>query len=513
MPMYDKILPIWEDDPVLNKRLPEFEQFEITSDTVFMLDWDRAFVQESWSLPDIIRYHVFYGGITHVTSSITQLSGYSPQEMTGRPIADLFHKEDMIYFRQRPESILMEADEGMFCCRLRHRNGNDVWTETLLKIIRDRQGRPVGLQGTIRDISKRKKDQDALISAKRQLEMFIDRHSDAIITFDAALRVIRCNRAFELIYGWSKQEWLYKKAYELGLIPESSKDEFNQQVQRVCAGLSVNGKEMIHQTKTGELITVICGMMPIHNVNGEFQGFYFTARDITEQKKTESFLIRNEKLAVAGQLAAGVAHEIRNPLTALKGFVQLLMQQGANPTYLEVMENELSRIEMIVGELLMLAKPQVFQKKRYDLMKLIRQVVTLLEVQAQLHNIEMNFIHKDAPIYLECEETQLKQVLVNVIKNAFEAMPEGGRLDIDVQVSTSNARITVRDNGIGLSKEQLERVGEPFFTTKELGTGLGLMMCKRIMEQHEGRLEMESELGKGTSVHLYLPILPQDQQT
>lgn len=492
---------------MLKRKMPIYEQFEITNDSVFMIEWDRSFVQETWSLSDIIRFHIFYGSITHVTSTITQLSGYSPQELIGRPLADLFHKEDMLYFRQSPESIIMEKDEGMFCCKLRHRNGNDVWTETLLKVVRDRYHRPVGLQGTIRDISKRKQDQDALISAKRQLEMFIDKHADAIITFDASLRVVKCNRAFELIYEWSEDDWLYKKADELSLIPETSKEEFFRKIQQVCAGLSVNGQEMQHQTKTGKIITVIYDMMPIHDLNGDFQGFYFTARDITEQKKTELFLIRNEKLAVAGQLAAGVAHEIRNPLTALKGFVQLLMRQGGNKTYLEVMENELSRIEMIVGELLVLAKPQVFQKKRYDLMKLIGQVVTLLEVQAQLNNIEMHLTHDQTPIFLECAETQLKQVLVNLIKNAFEAMPNGGKLDIEVQADDEKVRISVRDNGVGLSEEQLERVGEPFFTTKELGTGLGLMMCKRIMEQHDGTLEMESQLGQGTSVHLYLPIL------
>jgi signal transduction histidine kinase len=206
------------------------------------------------------------------------------------------------------------------------------------------------------------------------------------------------------------------------------------------------------------------------------------------------------------RLAAGIAHEIRNPLAALRGFVQLMMTQGAKPHYLEIMAGELSRIERITEELMMLNKPRAVSLRRCELMKLVEEVTTLLEVQAQLHGIDMCILKPTGSVWLECEEAQIKQVLINVLKNGIEAMPDGGRLEVSASLQGEEIIIQIRDEGVGLTREQLRQAGEPFFTTKAQGTGLGLMMCRRIMEQHHGRLQLESEPGAGTRVSLTLPV-------
>mgnify|MGYP001368911415 CR=1 FL=1 len=208
---------------------------------------------------------------------------------------------------------------------------------------------------------------------------------------------------------------------------------------------------------------------------------------------------------LASHLAASVAHEILNPLTALKGYVRLLARQGANPGYLEVMESELARIEFLARELMTLSKPRAVRKERHNAMRLVREAAALFKVQAQQQGIAISVRGPKQDIWLDCEEHRIKQVLVNVIKNAMEAMPDGGRIVLNVRPCLHEVRIVVRDEGYGFSQEQLERACEPYFTTKPKGTGLGLMISRCIMEQHDGRLEIRSEPGKGTRVYLFFP--------
>jgi signal transduction histidine kinase len=213
-------------------------------------------------------------------------------------------------------------------------------------------------------------------------------------------------------------------------------------------------------------------------------------------------------LAVAGQLAAGVAHEIRNPLTALKGFVQL-MQHGehAKGKYLDVMASELNRIDLIVSELLVLAKPQANTYKRKDVIEILENVITISETQAVLSNVEIETDYDPNLAPLECDENQLKQVFINFLKNAIESMHDGGRITVSVKRYGSNeVVIRFRDQGCGIPKEILAKLGEPFYTTKEKGTGLGLMVSHKIIEHHRGRIVVTSELNVGTIVDVILPM-------
>lgn len=206
------------------------------------------------------------------------------------------------------------------------------------------------------------------------------------------------------------------------------------------------------------------------------------------------------------QLAAGVAHEIRNPLASLQGFVQLLMKQGVSPTYLNVMQEELARIERITGELLALAKPVCTDWQRCDIDALLRHVVLVMEPQAAKQRVHIMLPEPDCEIRIDADPDQIKQVLINVVKNAIEAMPDGGRVEIGTSICGDELEITVQDEGAGLTKEQLARVGKPYYTTKEGGSGLGLMMCRSIAERHRGRLTLESAPGCGTRVQLILPL-------
>ncbi|KRF43676.1 ATP-binding protein [Paenibacillus sp. Soil787] len=227
-------------------------------------------------------------------------------------------------------------------------------------------------------------------------------------------------------------------------------------------------------------------------------------RDISARKRNDEFLKRTDKLSAIGQLAAGVAHEIRNPLTALKGFTQLMISKYNEP-YCAIMLEELDRINLIVNEFMLLSKPQIANMKQNNLKILIDNVIFLLEAQAIINNVQINYELEENIPPIFCDENQLKQVFINIMKNAIEAMPDGGNLIIQSQVSSEKVLLRFIDQGDGIPQEQILKLGQPFFTTKEKGTGLGLMVCYNIIEAHKGTMFIESEQGRGTTVNITFP--------
>lgn len=230
-------------------------------------------------------------------------------------------------------------------------------------------------------------------------------------------------------------------------------------------------------------------------------------RDISERKKNEELLINSEKLYVAGQLAAGIAHEIRNPLTSLKGFLQLLSTgRGDSSSFYEIMKSELVRIESIVSELLMLSKPQIYEFVHKDSRKIMSETVNLLDTQAIMHNVIIEFHADYRPLWVHGVENQLKQVFINVLKNAIEAMPSGGVVTINMSLDEARGIIIrIKDEGSGIPAEQLSKIGQPFYTTKDKGTGLGLMVTYKIVDNHQGQITAETQIGVGTTFIIQLP--------
>lgn len=248
----------------------------------------------------------------------------------------------------------------------------------------------------------------------------------------------------------------------------------------------------------------------------EEQYILYIENDITQRLKEEEFIRKSEKLSVVGELAAGVAHEIRNPLTSLKGFIQLVKSDDNDLDkknfYLDIMSNELDRINEVINELLLLSKPQADVLKKIDILKILKDVKILLDTTAVVQNINIHIQSETDIPTIEGAGNQIKQVLINIVKNAVEALPNGGQIDISVKrLREPKIKIEVADNGVGIPEERIKKMGEPFYTTKEKGTGLGLTVCARIIKRHNGELYFESELGKGTKVHIILPI--QQQRT
>lgn len=259
--------------------------------------------------------------------------------------------------------------------------------------------------------------------------------------------------------------------------------------------------------KNGEFYWESVKIIPIKDKKGGIIHFVKLSEDISERKNAEEMLRKTEMLSAVGQLAAGIAHEIRNPLTALKGFTKLLSsKENSNPSYIGIMLDELDRIEQIVSELLVLAKPQAIDFVENRLEPILQDVMMLLETQAIMNNVEIRTeLLPDLKVL--CVENQLKQVFINVLKNAIEAMPSGGEIQVSMLSGEErNVIVRFRDNGTGIPESKLAKLGEPFYSTKDKGTGLGLMVSYKIIENHQGTIRFESEEGKGTTVVISIPL-------
>jgi PAS domain S-box-containing protein len=350
-------------------------------------------------------------------------------------------------------------------------------------------------------------------SMKEYLESIISQTADAIHITDIMGRVLQVNAAFERLYGWSSDEIV---GNFLEFLPESEMD--GRTIWRPETDVIETAESVLAETvrlrKDGSQVEVSISVSPIFDQGGKITALISISRDMTEHNKMEDLLRRSEKLTTVGQLAAGVAHEIRNPLTTLRGFLQMQQRtRVVNVMHTDVMLAELDRINLIVSEFLILAKPQAVQFQTKDVRFTMGDVVSLLDSEAHLHNIEFEVHFSPSPILVHCEENQLKQVFINLLKNAMEAMPKGGKILLQVEEDNKGqAVLSVVDEGEGIAKDRLQKLGEPFYTNKEKGTGLGLMISQRIIEGHRGTLKIDSELGRGTAVTITLPRAQEEEE-
>lgn len=455
--------------------------------------------------PDAVFSFDLDGNYLSVNSAMERLLGYSEEEYLHQSFVPLVCEDD----RERTKKYYKLAADGTtqrYQTKALHRDGSIVHLDvTNMPIIVNEE--VVGVYGIAKDIGPRRKAEDALKAKTQQLESFIENNVDAILIFNMQGKVSRVNNVFVQMFGWTKQEIIDVGLYQLPFIPSDVFDEVRNFEAEVKKGNHIIGAETTRLRKDGLILTVMISISPIKDVNGNMDGWSVTLRDITEWKKSQEMLQNTEKLSVAGQLAAGIAHEIRNPITAIKGFVQLMKSGLEKKEYYDIMSSEIERIEQILSELLILAKPQVSKFERKDLRILLAQVVTLLDTQAILNNVEIITEFQSDGTHILCEENQLKQVFINYIKNAIEAMPRGGKLFIQIRkVNREKLSIRFIDEGVGMSKEVLSKLGQPFYTTKEKGTGLGYMISKKIIENHFGEVHIMSEVNKGTTIEVNFPL-------
>lgn len=347
-----------------------------------------------------------------------------------------------------------------------------------------------------------------LIEEKNQLSTLLHSLPDFVCFKDGEGRWLKVNQFGRHLYNLEDIDYIGKTDRELGELVPFFKDAFDYCVdsdEESWQAGDVTRCEEGFYLPNGEFKTFDVIKVPLFHEDESRKGLVIIGRDISQQKIAEEMLLRKEKLSVVGELAAGIAHEIRNPLTSIKGFIQLLEEnEHVSESYLSVMSSEMDRINQIVGELLILSKPQMREFSPFDLREVLEYITKVMGHEALLKGITIHENSPDTPIKVYGDKNQIIQVLINIVKNAIDAMDEGD-ITIDCIMEDKNIKISVADQGTGIPPERLKRLGEPFFTLKEKGMGLGLTVSQKILEDHKGCLHIGSELGKGTTVDVMLP--------
>ncbi|MFC4304945.1 ATP-binding protein [Cohnella boryungensis] len=246
----------------------------------------------------------------------------------------------------------------------------------------------------------------------------------------------------------------------------------------------------------------------------ELDGDYLVSvKDVSEYKQIEQAAFQNDKLAMLGKIAAAIAHEIRNPLTSIRGFIQLLnpyLAQVGKQEYGRIILSEIDRANEIIYEFLNSSKPSAPLKQKVLVDLLLKETILLSESEALMRGCEIQYEIFDPDLAIAVDVKQIKQVLLNIIKNAMDAIQDvpgehRGRIAIQARREGTYALMVIQDNGKGMEKTTLNRLFDPFFTTKEAGTGLGLSVSYRIICNHGGTIQVESQMNEGTEFMIYLP--------
>ncbi|XOK58737.1 CheR family methyltransferase [Paenibacillus elgii] len=417
----------------------------------------------------------------------------------GRPLGHIFHNFDddgIVRDAQNVLKTLIPVER-----ELRSRSG--LWYSMRVLPYRTSDHVIKGVVLTFADITELKSANEQLL----KLSCAIEQSPSVTVIADAEGKIQYANPKFTEMTEFQMAEVAGSSLRELNHW-DASPTSFEEIWSLLSSGHEWKG-ELECRRKNGPNYSEFVKILPIKDQDGRIIHYLKIAEDITERKQTEELLRKSEMLSAVGQLAAGIAHEIRNPLTALKGFTKLMGSGGQHGNYLSIMADELERIEEIVSELLVLAKPQAADFLPKSVASILHDVVMLLETQAIISKVTIETDIEDELPLASCVENQLKQVFINVLKNGVEAMPGGGTFLVKMEKSERGSiRISFIDQGCGIPESKLAKLGQPFYTTKNKGTGLGLMVSYKIIENHRGSMTITSKEGVGTTVVIELPGVP-----
>ncbi|GBF34983.1 sensor histidine kinase [Desulfocucumis palustris] len=331
--------------------------------------------------------------------------------------------------------------------------------------------------------------------------------SAGVVAVDINLKIKIINQRAEILLGVRKDDVIEKYYYDAfpffvntSLLKNTLENEKNIRMYEV----EIAGR--------GGVRTLNINTDIIYNLLGKKIGAVAVFDDVTELKNKEQLLKERERLAIIGQMAAGMAHELKNPLTSIKGFAQLLLNRSnaaAIPDdFLQVMINETNRMNQVIQDFLQLARPKPPEYKMVNINDILMEIAPIIEPQAFLKNISLNINTSDGMPRGMMDPNQIKQVILNILQNAMEAMENRGNIVVETRFVEENneIRMDIRDTGPGIPPDKINKIGVPFYSSKPNGTGLGLSISFSLVEQHRGRIEIQSREGRGTTFSVFLPV-------
>jgi len=329
-----------------------------------------------------------------------------------------------------------------------------------------------------------------------------------LVTADENGRINLVNSAASRLFGMSGERLEGMSLHSLAGIPWESITAL------VEKGLPVHEQEYVFTTADGERIPVSVSASRIVNEENMRLGYLYLVEDIRERKRVQEQLRRSERLSALGHMAARVAHEIRNPLSSIKGFARFFAEkvpEGGGKEIAFTMMDEVDRLNRVVTELLDFARPSPLTFKPGDIREVIDRAMRLTEDDARKKGVEATFTAAPGLPALSMDFERLTQVFLNLFINAIQAMDQGGKLAVTAAAQGSRIAVTVSDTGQGMAPDVLDSIFTPYYTTKPAGTGLGLAIVLKILEEHDCEIKVESVPGQGTTFTLLFPEPPATQ--
>lgn len=355
-----------------------------------------------------------------------------------------------------------------------------------------------------------------LAQENERLEVVLESMTDGIMVTDSENRLVLYNKSAERLLPFVTVPEVYERKV-WSVIADMEISDF---VKSVLEHQETVRDREFSIRMGGEIRTLSCSVLPLVR-NGKIQGNLFHIEDVTEKRAKEIRLRRAESLASLTTLAAGVAHEIKNPLGAIGIHIQLIRKalQGKGRVgkrtlmkHLDVVIEEVERLNKIVVDFLFAVRPMDSRLELRDLNGILLDVVKFIEVETAQGDVKLNVELAEGLPKLQLDEKYIKQAVLNLVKNALSAMPEGGVLTIRTERKGDYVRLQVADTGIGIPPEHMDKIFDPYFTTKEFGSGLGLTIVYKIVKEHQGEITVDSELNKGTTFTIKFPIPQPERQ-
>jgi PAS domain S-box-containing protein len=451
--------------------------------------------------------------IVEVNPALVRMLGYSSkQELLAKKVSDIFIDPEQ-------RSVLIHEVRGQQSPQsreitLRRKDGQSITCLNTSTAVRDTSGRVVRYQGALADITERLSIEKRLYQQQEFARRLVDSFPDVVFVVDPQRRFTFVGPKVKEVLGYEPGELVGQ------LFGERAHPEERNELLAIFDDLILRKRNFASietrvRHKSGEWRRIRGNYSPLFDVNGAIEGVVTSGQDITELKRLEEQLIQSEKLAAMGQMLAGVAHELNNPLTAILGASELLRDRAgideSTRRQLDMTHRQARRAARIVQNLLEFSRPALPQKKSLDLNAVLDRTLQLHEHSLRRNAIEVDFSSSPGLPPAVGDANQLIQVFLNLISNAEHAIREirpSGRVQIRLGQRGSRIFATVQDDGGGIKPEDLPRIFDPFFTTKRPGggTGLGLSICLSIIREHGGDIEAEALPEGGAAFTVFLPV-------
>lgn len=457
--------------------------------------------------------------------AVKEMLGYPREAQINKHLFEYVHPDEFILVEQKIEEGLRKGKESAQC-RIKKKDGSYIWMEINGRVMHRDSDTPL-LLFIVRDISQRKRVEEELRASetrlryseqelKQQLDYLnylINTMSELFVTYDLNHCITFVNSAVHKQLGYQPEEMLGHNVIDY-IVP-SDKERMVMYISNRLKKGEPGVFETMVKRKNGSEALVRIKSSPIKEEDNVV-GVMLLLEDISEYRKIQKEMARLDQLNTVGEIAAGIGHEIRNPMTTVKGFLQILSQDEDfihHQQYFNLMLDELERANAIISEFLALAKNKMVNLQPRNLNSIITAIFPLLQADALLADKSIVLDLAEIPDLL-LDEKEIRQLILNLVRNGLEAMQTRGTVYINTCLEEEQVVLSVRDEGKGIDRELLDKLGTPFFTTKDNGTGLGLAICYSIVARHEASMHpYTSPTGSTFIIRFKIPCLDTEQMT